>query len=253
MRKHISTIVLALLIGALVATLGCEPDSLENKDCVVMLGDSIFALSEDETRFLEELSGDSYRHYYVSGAQMTGGMVDTIPEQYETAIAEGPIRTVVLDGGGNDVLIGAQAECSTEYGTELSQSCLQVLDEVSEETEALLERMKADGVQNIIWQGYYYTDNETLWQVADVSAERAIAEMEEFQANNPEINAIYVDPRPHFDKYQASSYTTMDGIHPTEGASETLANLLWDPMVVNNIEQGQSCDDFQPPENGGCN
>lgn len=45
----------------------------------------------------------TYRKYYISGAQMVGGLIKTIPQQYEDAIANGPIRTVILDGGGNDI------------------------------------------------------------------------------------------------------------------------------------------------------
>lgn len=251
MRKQSLAVAMVLVIGILVMTLGCEP--LEEKDCVVMLGDSIFALSGDETEALEELSGDSYRHYYISGAQMEGGLVDTIPEQYDEAIGDGPIRTVILDGGGNDVLIGAQTACSTVYGTGLSASCLRVLDEVAEVTEALLEAMVADGVENIVWQGYYHTTDAMLWQVADVSTERAIENMASFQARHPEIKAIYIDVRPYFNKYEASIYTISDGIHPTQAASELLADLLWEAMVANGIEQGETCDDFQPnPDPGPC-
>ncbi|MCJ8500401.1 SGNH/GDSL hydrolase family protein [Desulfatitalea alkaliphila] len=253
-RKHVLLTAMALIVLALTLTTGCEPQQ-ETKDCVVMLGDSIFALSGEETKALEALSGETYRQYYISGAQMTGGLlVDTIPKQYNKAIAEGPIRTVILDGGGNDVLIGAQRDCSTSYGTNLSRACHQVIDNVAAVTRTMLDKMVADGVENIVWQGYYYTDNDQLWQVLEVSTERAIADMQRFQAEHPQIKAIYVDVRPYFDKNNARRYTTWDGIHPTKATSETLADVLWEAMVRNDIEQGVSCDGFNPGNgDGGCN
>ncbi len=241
MQRFSHTLTVLFMFSALFFVFGC--DSADNqKDCVVMLGDSIFDYTDQETKFLEELSGSTYRHYYISGAELTGGLVDSIPEQYQKAINDGPIRTVIMDGGGNDVLIGGLSQCSTVYGTALPQACLDILDEVSATTEQLLLQLAADGVQNVIWQGYYHTTNPLLWQVTEYTNELMKQGLAEFQAEFPYMKVIFIDVQPHFNKNYAAYYTLIDGIHPDTDASEDLATLVWNAMVSNNIEQGTSCD-----------
>lgn len=240
MRKTSIAVTALFLVSTLFIFSACDSPN-DSKDCVVMLGDSIFALSGDETEFLEDLTGESYRKYYANGAMMVGGYVPSIPEQYERAIKEGPIRTVILNGGGNDVLIGGLMQCSTSYGSELSAACNDILDDVSAATEDLLLRMAADGVKNIIWQGYYHTTNHYLWQVTDVTSDHFAQGLREFQAAFPDINVTFIDVRPYFNKYKAWNYTIYDGIHPTRSSSQTLANLVWDAMVANDIELDTPC------------
>jgi hypothetical protein len=45
--------------------------------------------------------------------------------------------------------------------------------------------------------------------------------------------AIVVDPMPYMDP----SLIGNDNIHPTDEGSQMLANLIWDAMVENDIEQ----------------
>lgn len=241
MRRISLVIAVIFLVCSTLITSGCDAP-LEERDCVVMLGDSIFDYSDEETGFLEDLSGASYRKYYISGAEMVGGLVASIPEQYQKAINDGPVRTVILDGSGNDVLIGGQLQCSTAYGTPLSSACLGIIDDVSAATEALLLQMAADGVQNIVWQGYYHTTNPLLWQVTEYANELMKQGLAEFQAEFPHMNVVFVDVQPHFNKSLAAYYTIYDGIHPNTNSSEKLANLVWDAMVANDIEQGAACE-----------
>jgi lysophospholipase L1-like esterase len=238
-KRSLWILVLVLSFFGLIV-IGCEPCDV-TKPCVVMLGDSIFALTDKESMFLERLSGDTYRKYYVSGAQMVGGFMKNILRQYDEAIADGPIRTVILDGGGNDILIGANRICSADYGGELSDECYQVMDNVLAEAENRFREMVADGVENVVYQGYYYVRNQKLWQVTDVFQEKGILLVEALAAEFPDVTIIYVDPRPHF-KQGDTSHLLIDGIHPSRTASKTLANLLWGAMVENDIEQGEPCD-----------
>jgi lysophospholipase L1-like esterase len=238
MKKSLFASVIFVLSATFFFS-GCDPDEV-TKPCVVMLGDSIFALSDQEARFLEDLSGDTYRKYYISGAQMVGGLIKTIPQQYEDALADGPVRTVILDGGGNDILIGANRVCRAEYGGELSDACYDVMEEVLDASDKNFRRMVADGVKNVVFQGYYYVRNEQLWQVTDVFQDMGIQLANELDAEFPDVKIVYVDPRPYFTQGD-TSHLWADGIHPTRAAAKTLANLVWEAMVDNDIEQGESC------------
>jgi hypothetical protein len=80
-----------------------------------------------------------------------------------------------------------------------------------------------------------------LWQVTDVFQEKGIRLVKRLAAEFPEATIVYVDPRPYF-KQGSTCHLIFDGIHPSRSASETLANLVWETMEENNIEQGPPCD-----------
>ncbi len=251
--------LLGLMVAGLFIAISCTPTNPVQKNCVVWIGDSIFALSGEEATALTKLSNQTYRTYYVSGAQMDGGTVRTIPAQYTQAKnADRNIRTVIIDGGGNDVLIGAGTSCNATYpnGT-LSQACYNIINKVEAVNNTLWQDMINDGVKNIIDQGYYYSSNRQLWVVSDVFQGRTKQEFANMAAKNPSIKMVFIDPKddPYFDKSKVASYTIADGIHPTTAASGELANLLWNAMVNNNIEQTTSCSSSSSStsSSGGCN
>lgn len=255
--KSLGVLLALLMVGALVA-ISCDGGiGLVQKDCVVWIGDSIFALSGEEANVMEDLTGHSYRTYYVSGAQMEGGLIQTIPSQYAEAVRDDSnINTVIMNGGGNDVLIGANGACdaSYPYGS-LSWSCNNIIDTVEAVNNALWQDMIDDGVKNIINQGYYYSTDQQLWVVSDVFQERTKQEFAAMAARNPSVKMIFVEPKdnPYFDKSRVSLYTIIDGIHPTDAASAELANMVWDAMVANGIEQTDDCPSGSSSSGGGCN
>jgi len=92
--------------------------------------------------------------------------------------------------------------------------------------------------------------------VFDVFQNRTKQEFANMAAKNPGIKMIFIEPKdnPYFDKSRVSTYTTSDGIHPTDAASAELANMLWDAMVANSIEQTTSCSSpsTSSSSSGGC-
>ena len=202
---------------------GCYPDDENQNDQVVMLGDSIFALSGEIANELERLSGEVYRSYYVSGAEMEGGFVRPIPRQYNRAYnQDSDIRTIIMDGGGNDIQIGAAAKCT---GREVTADCMDALQAALEAADQLFSDMRADGVQNIIYMNYFYILNEDKKPAFDWMH----GQMEALASR---YDAIVVDPMPYMDP----SLIGNDNIHPTDEGSQMLANLIWDAMVENGIE-----------------
>ena len=216
-----------LLIGSLTS---CVPSS-NRRDCVVMLGDSIFALSGAETRYLEEMSGQTYRTYYVSGAQLEGGMIGDIEDQYDRAARAGKIRTIIIDGGGNDYLMGG---CGNPEALER---------EIIAAWTRILDKAARDGVENMVVQGYYLTASTPDGDVADYDA---LAKNLEDGGASRGINLVYVDPNKDswFSSKRPGQYTLADGIHPTNAASKELARLVWTAMQENDMEQGEGCQGF---------
>lgn len=255
MKKSILIVVILLTMGAIGGffVTGCEVTK-GTKECVVMIGDSIFALSDKEAKYLEALTGDTYRKYYISAAQMIGGVVKPIPDQFRTALEDGPIRTVIMDGGGNDVLIGGRTACSADYETGvLSAECYEIMDNVLAEAENLIQEAVASGVENCIYQSYYYVMQEDLWLVTDVFLERAEKFIAAMNVKYAPAKIVYVDPRmafmpedmqggelPH-PQYTRDDLRTIEGIHPTDAGSKILAELIYKAMVDNNIEINDPC------------
>ena len=246
MQKRTFLIQLMLLAGLLLSVgilFGCDTPAanpgcggvqqIEQRDCVVMIGDSIFALSGEEEKALRNLSGQAYRTYYVSGAQMEGGMVKDIESQFDQALRQGSIRTLIMDGGGNDFFFGGANN-------------QKIIAEISAAYERIFEKAANAGVENIIVQGYYTTKDE---DAATIVSEQQVAKLTEEAGVKYGMNTVYFDPSN--DQWFASraadgryDYLKADGIHPTTVAAGELARLLWDNMVAAGMEQNEGCRNF---------
>ncbi len=202
-----------------------------DNDQVVFLGDSIFALSGELQDNLEDYAGETFRRYTLSGAELKGGIIATsIYDQYEIAKQDnGNIDTIVMDGGGNDILIPAifldPYNCKTNWWQfgRLSRKCRNFVDDQYVDAVNLLNRMDAEGIDNVIYLGYYYTKDALLWldsleeavDYGDLRLGQACA----FST----ANCQFVDPRSSI----RDSDIILDGIHPTSSGSRKLANLIW--------------------------
>lgn len=230
------TVILVCCVVGIGIFLGCQPIR-EQRDCVVMLGDSIFALTGAEPAALQRIAGQQYRHYYVSGAQLSGGSViapGDIEDQLERAINLGSIRTIIMDGGGNDFLLGLTFDAAVE--AELKAAWGRILDKAANA-----------GVQTIIFQGYYPTTSATAFQlrvndeIVSWLPAQAASRGIDLYPYNPNADSWFTSQRP-------MAYTLIDGIHPTTAASEHMAQMLWNLMVQHGVEQGEGC-----PSSNGCN
>jgi hypothetical protein len=204
--------------------LSCEPPSNgPTNSPIVLIGDSIFALSGEIKNELERLSNESYRSYCVSGSELDGGIMGNIPGQYSSAINDNPnIKTIIMDGGGNDIQIGAASVCSN--GT-VSDACKQELQKALNTADQLFSDMRSDGVENIIYLNYFYIMNANSKPAFDWMHDQ----MEVLVQKH---DGIVVDPMP----YMNPSYIGSDNIHPTNEGSRMLAGLIWDAMQENNID-----------------
>lgn len=226
-------IMLLVLSGLLTACGGSSYTSEADNNQVITLGDSIFDLSDELQGNLEEYAGESFRKYTLSGAQLynVGIGVAPVVEQYAQAkLDNADIRTIVMDGGGNDILIPVVAQldpyrCKTrwyQFG-KLSSKCQEFIDDLYVDGVNLLNDMDNDGVENIIYLGYYYTKNallplKSLKQAVDYGNETLSRACE-----NSTVACTFVDPRASI----VNSDINFDGIHPSSSGSRKLADLIW--------------------------
>lgn len=217
-----------LLSGIMMFSVGCSYDfhnPSANEYEVQIIGDSIFDLSGAIQLELKDLSGKTYKDRSVSGEKIAG-----IISQYDRAISGTPtLKTVIADGGGNDILQGS-ADCESDP---LKQECIDVIDYVADNMEVLLEDMYNDGVDDCVWLGYYYLTRSEIEknEALDYAYTLYPAIFSDASLNVYGPGGAYmIDPRNDIVASQVKS----DGIHPTASGSEELAGMIWDTMVSQN-------------------
>jgi lysophospholipase L1-like esterase len=199
-------------------------------DCqVVTIGDSYMEFGGIGTEYsLESISGRNYRNHAVAGTRILNGQ---IPGQYATAKAANPnIKTVIMTGGGNDIILdffGNLIACQgAETEAALSPACIAALDEITVGVDDLMATMEADGVQDVFYVGYgHITANElsgTIERTKRVQGERC-------RDDDPTktMRCHFVDP--------SDALGTMfggDGIHPTDAGYDIIGTMVWERMQM---------------------
>jgi len=213
------------------SAIGCTGNAYvetADRNDVITLGDSIFDLNGVIQATLEDNAGETFRNYTQSGAEISGGsLAPSVESQYATANAtNGAIDTVVMDGGGNDILIPATLfdpyGCRTKwYRWNPSQSCVNLLGDIYVSGVNLLNQMDVDGVQDVVWLGYYELPrgNANLTEIlllGDAYLDHACNTAT--TANCHYVSTLGTVP---------ASQVISDDIHPTPEGSVNLAGQIW--------------------------
>jgi len=229
-------------------------------DEVAIIGDSYINYDVTHTFLadLAEVAGVTWPNYAEAGAAMaTGGLVEKkIPEQFESAVAaQDTIKAVVMDGGGNDILIPdlmwrGGGECKNNPAADTVQVCQDIVQTSIDRTKELRERMAAAGVEDTVFFFYPHTPGGGLFNaggsnpnvILDYSLPLAkeACESAEMQTDG-KLRCYFVDTRPLFEGKR--NVFASDGIHPNENGSRLIAEAVWQTMQEHCIGQ---------PESSGC-
>ncbi|WP_052830166.1 SGNH/GDSL hydrolase family protein [Gynuella sunshinyii] len=215
-------------IGSLISN---TTISQADNNQVITIGDSIFALSGELQDNIESYAGETFRRYTLSGAELSGGSIATsvVDQYYHARQDDSDIDLVLMDGGGNDILIPAimldPYNCKTEWYQfgHLSEQCKAQIDDIYVEAVNLLNQMYADDVKNVVFLGYYYTKNaifllDSMEEAIDYGDMR-LSQACEFSV----VHCTFVDPRAVIN----DNDIIIDGIHPNHSGSRKLADLTW--------------------------
>jgi lysophospholipase L1-like esterase len=205
----------ALAISTLFSLPAMATNPVNAPDTMI-LGDSVFALSGDIHENLEADLDENIDTYARSGCQLTGGNVlcsrlYSVENQYARADKSG-IRTVIFNGGGNDIQLNSCRPSLT--------ACMPLLNELEDRIAALVQRMRNDGIEEIIFLGYYNAVGGAL-ELRDINN----YSMNYKAAAYPGMGVKFVDVRADFAGNE-SRYISGDGIHPTAAGSRVLANRI---------------------------
>lgn len=200
---------------------GIEPTSCPaSGNEVVLVGDSFFAADHGITAFLEAMArqsgtlaaGERYRdHSSLLGntlALLGGGIED----QYAAAAAESPVRAVIMNGGGADVLMGS---CEV-----LAPDC-PLLAEAAAAASSLFRRMAADGVRHVVYA--FYPDPADATLRAELDALRPLLASACEASPAP---CRFVDLRATFAGHELL-YLDADGTQPTAEGAQASAAAIW--------------------------
>jgi len=191
---------------------------------VINIGDSWMLLSTTGIELsLVRLSMQPYREYAVPGTELLNGQ---IPSQYTQAKAANPnIKTVIMTGGGNDVVLtGMSADCAAGGAT-----CAMTLTNIAVALSKLWKQMSADGVMDVIHIEYAAVAGAGLKDPA--ANERALQSV---------CNMVPLPMHCHLlntDAYVAKTDLMADGIHPSGAACDRIATAVMNMMVAGGMRR----------------
>lgn len=208
---------------------GCPSGDVSANE-LLFIGDSFIAVDHQVTGYLEDLArsasvlttGERYRDNSSLVGNTLALMGNGIAEQYSSAAAEAPVRVVVMNGGGADVLI---ADCEGEL-----DGCA-LLTDAALAAEQLLTQMASDGVTDVIYA--FYPDP----QLADVLTEMdALRPLIQQVCEASAVPCHWLDLRPVFaGNYE--TYIQTGGLNPTAEGARATAEAIWALMQAECIAQ----------------
>jgi lysophospholipase L1-like esterase len=236
-------------------------------DEVVMLGDSYLDPAWGNVGpTVMMVANASYRHYYIGGAALAWGNPDTqfyIPYQYNpmamtdtTVTNPSNIKVIIMDGGGNDVLIG-NTSCETTAPPG-NTSCVTTVQNAINEGMSMMQEAAQNGVQQVVFFFYPHLStagggilqtpapavNETLDYAYPLAEQMCcgssfISSLTNYSCSGqpaPGLTCVFIDTRPAFEGNLAT-YIKSDNVHPTQAGANVIANLIWTQMQNHCIAQ----------------
>jgi hypothetical protein len=206
-----------------------------------------------------------YREYQLGGAAMNYGSLNlNIPYQYETTLKNDPavmnpadVDTIIMDGGGNDVLIDNQGCMTNAQPPPGDTACAMAIQSTLNRAQSLLQEMAKDGVKHIVYFFYPHLDpagggllptpapqvNATLDYAYPLAEQICCgtsftSSMTNYSChgNTAGTDCNFIDTRPAFEGHIAD-YIKSDHVHPTPAGSQVIADLIWATMQQRCIAQ----------------
>jgi lysophospholipase L1-like esterase len=216
---------------------------------VVMLGDSYMDLGNVGPTIQKDANA-TYRTYYLAGAAMNYGTGQgNIPYQFDNmAVTDNPdIKVVIMDGGGNDILINNSQCLNTP--TAGDTMCHMVIDQSVARGQQLLQDGVSKGVKYIAYFFYPHIDpnvgaNASDWldyaapKVAQICCGSSTPAQgaSDYTCHGTAlgIDCVFIDTRPEFMGHNMSSGTDYwfqaDGIHPNQSGADAISAKVWAQM-----------------------
>jgi hypothetical protein len=145
---------------------GNKPPCMKNPSQVVQIGDSYMNWGTHTfPADLNAAAGVTFRPTNaIGGYSMGSGGIGLIPPEFDTALAADPnIIAVVMDGGGNDVLIPSigRPDCKNMANAGTVPGCQAIVTDALAAADKLMTKMVASGVHDAIYFFYPHVPEPT--------------------------------------------------------------------------------------------
>ena len=197
-----------------------------------------------------DATANMFRNYAVAGTSLaTGGITGLIPPQVTTALMQ-PTKALIMDGGGNDILIcdaaqfpGCAATCTTA-GSSMNATCQKIVQKATDEAKVLMMQDSTAGVHDVIYFFYPHIPDAGpggagFSEILDYSEPMARDLCNSASTfTNGKLFCHFVDLVEPFkaaggDKNPANF--AGDGIHPSQAGQNIIAKELFNVMKTNCI------------------
>jgi hypothetical protein len=245
-----------------------KPKCVKKDSQVMVVGDSyINWISHDFPTQLKTATKMDWRMLAIGGTAMGSGGIGLIPDQFYDSIAEDPdAHTVLMDGGGNDILVPdityddpLFATCK-EPGSSQKANCQMIIKIAIDAAGTLMDRAAAAGIRDVVYFFYPHIPegrliggphpNEILdyalpmvEKFCNGALERTqgklrctfISMIPVFEGHTPDIPGSTVPAGSEQDWFN-------DDIHPNSKGSQAMVNKVWEVMQQKCIGQkGKDC------------
>lgn len=190
----------------------------------VMIGNSMFAGVGEEgnggsrvQEDLEDYAGHPIENKAIVGSSLHEGWTKSIPSQYADLDKSPVPTTILMDGGGNDV-ISKRQDCEA-----FNDHCRAQITEAVHIGADLLAQMHTDGVAHVIWMGFFYIPG--LEQAVNFGTDviRKICHEAKIDCHVADLRDLEI-PR------------GWDGIHPTSPEGyQLLADRIWEVKLAHDL------------------
>ena len=157
-----------------------------------------------------------YRNHAVQGVMMLSASLfgAAIPTQFDDAVLRNKdIKTVIMTGGGNDIIQTAGLQDDCKKG---GDACKEKLAEIADAMKKLWAKMATAGVQDLVYIGYS-KDAGSSGEAASDPAMNGIKKV----CDEATLFCHIIDSTPLVNKQ-----LILDGIHPTQAANDRMANAI---------------------------
>jgi hypothetical protein len=228
--------------------LALKPKCMKKDSQLIVIGDSyINWLTHSFPWDIERESGQTWRMHAAGACSMGSGGICSIPQQFDDAIAADPdAHTVLMDGGGNDILVADPAldpagEC-TNAGASKNPNCQAIVKMALDAADALMNRAVAKNIRDVVYFFYPRVPANTYLTGTDPNEilGYALPMVRSFcenaaQRTGGKLRCTFVDMTPVFEGHD--EYIFPFDVHPNDVGSAAMAKEVWRVMTEKCIGQ----------------
>lgn len=241
-----------------------KPKCVKKDSQVLIIGDSFINwISHKFPEQIKTVTMQDWRMLAVGGTAMGSGGIGRIPDQFDQAIKADPdAHTVVMDGGGNDILVpdaflDAFGTCR-ETGSSKLENCQKIVKTALDAADALMSRAVTAGIRDVVYFFYPYIPENRLigGPHPNEILDYALPMVRDFcngvesktkgktRCHFLDMIPVFKGHRPGFDGVTAGSEADWfnEDIHPNAKGSQGMVDAVWKLMQDRCLGQkGKDC------------